>query len=164
MLRINMSLQSLVAFQNYFDCYLFLRPFLSLFSFWDPYTVDVGAFNIAPRVLWDWLHFFSFLSLNYFERWENPLVLSMPVFLEQSTLVVGTSSATWMALTKHAGLKVTSDLLIALILSDDVSTASDSITWHLTQEGDPAILPFLATPPYFFSATPLNLFSFISSI
>ena len=28
----------------------FLRPFLSLFSFWDPYDGNVGTFNVVPEV------------------------------------------------------------------------------------------------------------------
>ena len=28
----------------------FLRPFLSLISFWDPYDANVGAFNVVPDV------------------------------------------------------------------------------------------------------------------
>ena len=39
--------------QEAFSYYLFkyfLRSFLSLFSFWDPYNVNVGAFNIVLEV------------------------------------------------------------------------------------------------------------------
>ena len=35
------------------SCHLFkhfLRSFLSLFSSWDPYNVNVGAFNVVPEV------------------------------------------------------------------------------------------------------------------
>jgi len=30
----------------------FLRSFLSLFSFWDPYNANVGEFNVVPEVSW----------------------------------------------------------------------------------------------------------------
>ena len=32
----------------------FLRPFLSLFSFWDPYSVNVGVFNVVLDVFEVW--------------------------------------------------------------------------------------------------------------
>ena len=42
----------------------FLRFFLSLFSFWDPYSVNVGVFNVVPEVSLGCLNFFSFLHIN----------------------------------------------------------------------------------------------------
>ena len=30
----------------------FLRSFLSLSSFWDPYNANVGEFNVVPEVSW----------------------------------------------------------------------------------------------------------------
>ena len=41
----------------------FLGSFLSLFSFWDPYNVNVGVFNVVPEVILGCLHFFSFFFL-----------------------------------------------------------------------------------------------------
>ena len=35
---------------SYYLCKYFLRSFLLLFSFWDPYNVNVGAFNIVLEV------------------------------------------------------------------------------------------------------------------
>ena len=35
---------------SYYLFKYFLRYFLSLFSFWDPYNANVGAFNIVPEV------------------------------------------------------------------------------------------------------------------
>ena len=37
-------------FFNYNLFTYFLRPFLSLFFFWDPYNVNVGVFNVVPEV------------------------------------------------------------------------------------------------------------------
>ena len=44
---------------SYYLFRYFFRSFLSLFSFWDPYNVDVDAFNVVPGVS-GCLHFFSF--------------------------------------------------------------------------------------------------------
>ena len=41
----------------------FLGPFLSLFSFWDVYNVNVGALNVVPEGLLGCLHFFSLFFL-----------------------------------------------------------------------------------------------------
>ena len=42
---------------------IFSSPFfLCLFSFWDPYNVNIGAFNVVPEVSGR-LHFFSFFFL-----------------------------------------------------------------------------------------------------
>ena len=39
-------------------------PFLFLFFFWDPYNLNVGAFNwYCARGLWDYPQFFSIISL-----------------------------------------------------------------------------------------------------
>ena len=35
---------------NYNLLKYFLRPFLFLFFFWDPYNLNVGAFNVVPMV------------------------------------------------------------------------------------------------------------------
>ena len=35
---------------SYYFFKYFLRSFLSFFSFWDPYHVIVGAFNVVPEV------------------------------------------------------------------------------------------------------------------
>ena len=35
---------------SYYLFEYFLRPFLSLFSFWNPYNVNVGVFNVVPEV------------------------------------------------------------------------------------------------------------------
>ena len=35
---------------NYNFFKYFLESFLSLFSFWDPYYTNVGAFNVVPEV------------------------------------------------------------------------------------------------------------------
>ena len=35
---------------SYFIFRYLLRPFLSLFSFWDPYNVDVGAFDVISEI------------------------------------------------------------------------------------------------------------------
>ena len=40
----------------------FLSPFLFLFFFWDPYNLNVGAFNVVPEVS-ETLQFFSFFFL-----------------------------------------------------------------------------------------------------
>ena len=45
---------------SYYLLKYFLRSFLSLSSFWDPYNVNVGAFNVVPEVS---CHCFSFFSL-----------------------------------------------------------------------------------------------------
>ena len=37
---------------SYYLFKYFLRSFLSLFSFWDPYNENVGAFNVIPEVCW----------------------------------------------------------------------------------------------------------------
>ena len=40
--------------REFFRYYLFryfLRSFLSLFSFWDPYNVNVGVFNVVSEIL-----------------------------------------------------------------------------------------------------------------
>lgn len=38
----------------------FLQPFLFLFSIWDPYSVNVGAFNTVPEVSDAVISFYSF--------------------------------------------------------------------------------------------------------
>ena len=38
----------------------FLRPFLFLFFFWDPYNSNVGVFNVVPEVS----QFFSFFFIH----------------------------------------------------------------------------------------------------
>ena len=40
----------------------FLRPFLFLFFFWDPYNLNVGAFDIVPEVS-ETPQFFSFFLI-----------------------------------------------------------------------------------------------------
>ena len=35
---------------SYYLFKYFLRSFLSLFSFWDPYNSNAGAFNVVPEV------------------------------------------------------------------------------------------------------------------
>ena len=50
----------------------FLRPFLFLFFFWDPYNSNVGVFNVVPEVS----QFFSFFFL-YSAPWQ----LFPPFFL-----------------------------------------------------------------------------------
>ena len=35
---------------SYYVFKYFLRSFLSIFSFWDPYNANVGAFNVVPEV------------------------------------------------------------------------------------------------------------------
>ena len=47
----------------------FLRPFLFLFSFWDPYNMDVGALNIVSEVSEIVLISFSFFFL-YSVLWQ----------------------------------------------------------------------------------------------
>ena len=42
---------------------------LSLFSFWDPYSVNAGVFNVVPEGLLGCLHFFSFYFL-YSLLWQ----------------------------------------------------------------------------------------------
>ena len=34
---------------SYYLFIYFLRSFLSLFSFWDPYNMNIGAFNVVPE-------------------------------------------------------------------------------------------------------------------
>ena len=40
---------NLIVF-NYNLFKYFLRPFLLLFFFWDPYNSNVGVFNVVPKV------------------------------------------------------------------------------------------------------------------
>ena len=51
----------------------FLSPFLFLFFFWDPYNLNVGAFNVVPEVS-ETLQFFSFFFLY------SALQLLFPLF------------------------------------------------------------------------------------
>ena len=47
--------------------------FLSVFSFWDPYNVDVGVFNVVPEVSWVLFIFFSFFFLcSVLQQWFPP--------------------------------------------------------------------------------------------
>ena len=47
----------------YFLFKYFLRPLLSLFSFWDPYNANAGAFKVVPEVS-NCPHVFSFFFFN----------------------------------------------------------------------------------------------------
>ena len=49
------------VFSSYLFKY-FLRSFLSFFSLWGPYNVNVGAFNVVPGLL-SCLHFFILFSI-----------------------------------------------------------------------------------------------------
>ena len=44
---------------SYYLFIYFLRSFLQLFSFWDPYNMNVSVFNVEPEVS-GYLHLFSF--------------------------------------------------------------------------------------------------------
>ena len=47
----------------------FLRPFLFLFFFWDPYSFNVGAFNVVPEVSETVLNsFFKNIFINLFKK------------------------------------------------------------------------------------------------
>src|SRR5574337_611688 len=57
-------------FKEVFICYLlkyFFMPFLFVFFFWDPYDLNVGAFNIVPEVFEVVLISFNsfFLSVSF---------------------------------------------------------------------------------------------------
>ena len=54
---------------SYYLFKYFLRSSLSLFSFWDPYSVNAGVFNVVPDGLLGCLHFFSSFFL-YFALWQ----------------------------------------------------------------------------------------------
>ena len=67
--------------RDVFSYYLFryfLRFILSLFSFWDPYNVNVGAFNVVQRSL----RLSSFLFILIFSfpwQWFPPFCLPCPL-------------------------------------------------------------------------------------
>ena len=58
---------------SYYLFRYFFRSFLSLFSFWDPYNVNVDAFNVIPGVS-GCLHFFSF----FFQYSASVILLLIP--------------------------------------------------------------------------------------
>ena len=73
-------------FGQFFSYYLFryfLRSFLSLFCFWDPYNMNVGTFNCCPRGLLDCPHFFQSFFVVYSIPWQwfLPFCLSVHSFV-----------------------------------------------------------------------------------
>ena len=62
---VSVSFPMLGKFSAVTSSNIFSGPFPSLFSFWDPYNVNVDAFNIVPEVS-DCLHFFSFFVFILF--------------------------------------------------------------------------------------------------
>ena len=59
---------------NFYLFIYFLRSFLSLFSFWDPYNVNIGVFNVVPEV--SYAVFTSFPSFfHVLRQWFPPFCL-----------------------------------------------------------------------------------------
>ena len=72
-----------------FSCNLFkyfLWPFLSVFSFWNPYDENVSTYNALPEVSLDSLKLFSFFLYSFLWQWFPPLCLPPHLFVLLSLL------------------------------------------------------------------------------
>ena len=78
---VSVSFPMLGKFSAVTSSNIFSGPFPSLFSFWDPYNVNVDAFNIVPEVS-DCLHFFSFFFFHSIpQQWFPPVCLPVNLFI-----------------------------------------------------------------------------------
>ena len=63
-------------FFSYYRFKYFLWSILSLFSFWNPFNMNIGAFNAVPEVSLGCLYFFSLFFLYYITwQWFLPFCL-----------------------------------------------------------------------------------------